>query len=147
VATFVKVNRFAEDLTKGVHNFTSVGTAAATVALTNTAPASESTNPLGDTGGRLANLTQVSYTNLSTRAFSTVTPTLASGTQTVDLSDLTLTASGAVATFRYVYFYNDTPTSPADPLICHYDHLATVTMASSDTYVITIDAFGLFSLG
>ena len=147
MATFIKVNRFAEDLVKGVHNFTSSGTAAVTVALTNTAPASESTNPLTDAGGRLANLTQVSYTNLSTRAFATVTPTLASGTQTVDLGDLTLTASGAVATFRYLYFYNDTPTSPADPLVCHFDHGAGMTMGASDTYIITIDALGLFTLG
>lgn len=147
MATFIKVNRFAEDLVKGVHNFTSSGTAAVTVALTNTAPTSEGTNPLTDAGGRLANLTQVSYTNLSSRVFSTVTPTLASGTQTVDLSDLTLTASGTVATFRYIYFYNDTPTSPADPLICHFDHGAAVTLNNTDTYVITIDALGLFTLG
>lgn len=146
MATFVKINRFVEDLVKGVHNFTAVGNAAVTVALTNTAPASESTNPTADAGGRLSNLTQVSYTNLSTRAFATVTPTLSSGTQTVDLSDLVLTASGNVATFRYLYFYNDTPTSPADPLICHYDHGTTVSMVNTDTYTITIDALGLFTL-
>lgn len=146
MATFVKINDFVEDLALGVHNFTSVGTAAMTVALTNTAPASESSNPTADGNGVLANLTQISYTNLSSRAFSTVTPSLSSGTFTLDLSDLVLTASGAVATFQYLYFFNDTPTSPADPLVCHYNHGSTVTMANTDTYTITIDAAGLFTL-
>jgi hypothetical protein len=146
VATFVKINKFVDDLATGVHNFTSESTAAMTVALTNTAPASESTNPLSASGGRLANLTQVAYTNLSSRAFATVSKSLSTGTLTVDLSDLVLTASGPVATFRYLYFYNDTPTSPADPLVAHYDHGSAVTMANADTYTITIDALGLFTL-
>jgi hypothetical protein len=146
VASFVKINKFVDHLAGGTHNFTSAGTAAMTVALTNTAPASESTNPTGDSGGLLANLTQVSYSNLSSRAFSTVSKSLSSGTLTVDLSDLVLTASGTVATFRYLYFYNDTPTSPADPLVCHYDHGSTVSMVNTDTYTITIDALGLFTL-
>ena len=146
MAPFVKVNRFVDHLVSGVHNFTSVGTAAVTVALTNTAPASESTNPLTDGGGLLANLTQIAYTNLSTRAFATVSKALATGTVTVDLSDLTLTASGAVATYRYLYIYNDTPTSPADPVIGHFDHGSTITLANTDTHILTIDALGLFTL-
>jgi hypothetical protein len=146
MATFVKVNKFVDHLVTGVHNFTSSGTAAVTVALTNTAPASESQNPLVDAGGLLANLTQVSYTNLSTRAFATVTKSLSTGTVTVDLSDLTLTASGAVATYRYLNVYNDTPTSPADPLIAHFDHGSTITLANTDTHILTIDALGLFTL-
>ena len=146
MASFVKINKFVDDLTTGVHNFTSEGTAAMTVALTNTAPASEGTNPLTDGGGLLANLTQVAYTDLSGRVFATVSKSLSSGTLTVDLSDLVLTATGNVATFRYLYFYNDTPTSPADPLVCHYDHGTTVSMVNTDTYTITIDPLGLFTL-
>jgi hypothetical protein len=146
VASFVKVNRFVDHLTTGVHNFTSAGTAAMTVALSNTAPASEATNPLTDAGGILSNVTQIAYTGLSTRVFSTVTKSLSAGTLTVDLSDLVLTANASVATFRYLYFFNDTPTSPADPLVCHYDHGSAVSMVNTDTYTITIDPLGLFTL-
>ena len=146
MASFVKVNRFVDHLTTGVHNFTSAGTAAMTVALSNTAPAAQGTNPLVDEGGVLANVTQIAYTGLSARTFATVTKALSSGSLTVDLSDLVLTASGTVATFRYLYFYNDTPTSPADPLVCHYDHGSAVSMVNTDTYTITIDPLGLFTL-
>jgi hypothetical protein len=145
VASFVKVNRFVDHMATGVHNFTSAGTAAMTVALSNTAPAAQGTNPLVDEGGLLANVTQIAYTGLSARTFTTVTKTLSSGSLTVDLSDLVLNASGTVATFRYLYFYNDTPTSPADPLVCHYDHGSAVSMVNTDTYTITIDPLGLLT--
>lgn len=146
MATFVKINDFVEDLILGVHDFTNSTNAAMTVALSATAPAGEGSNPTADGNGVLANVTQIAYTNLSSRAFTTVTPSLSSGTATVDLSDLVLTASGTVASFRYLYFYNDTPSSPADPLVCHYDHGTTVSMVNTDTYTITIDAAGLFSI-
>jgi hypothetical protein len=61
------------------------------------------------------------------------------------VSDLTLTATGAVGPFRYIYVYNDTPTSPADPLIAYYDYGSSVTLNTGET--LTLD-FGteLFTL-
>jgi hypothetical protein len=50
-----------------------------------------------------------------------------------------LTASGAVATFRYVDIYNDTPSSPLDPLIGWYDYGADVTLANGETFTIDFD--------
>jgi hypothetical protein len=41
-----------------------------------------------------------------------------------------------VATFRYVDLYNDTPTSPADPLIAWWDYGSDVTLASGETFTI-----------
>ena len=39
------------------------------------------------------------------------------------LNDVTFTAAGgSIGPFRYVVLYNDTPTSPADPLIGWYDY-------------------------
>lgn len=131
MATFNKFNQFVEDLAEGVHN---LGTGALTIALTAAANAPVATNSI------LANLTQISYTNLSSRVIGSPTSSAqTSGTYKLVLPDLTLTASGAVATFRYVVIYNDTPTSPADPLIGWYDYGSDVTLGSGDTFTIDFD--------
>lgn len=115
------------------------------VALSNTAPGSESTPPTGDGDGVLANVTQISYTNCSSRTLSLASSSQSSGTYTLDFSDLTLTASGTVGPFRYVYIYDDTPTSPADPLVCYFDYGSSITLASSETLDITFNASGLYT--
>lgn len=128
MAAFNKHNAFVEDLAEKVHN---LGSDALTYALTATANAPTAANSI------LANLTQISYTNLSTRVAGTPTTSAqSSGTYTLLLPDLVLTASGAVASFQYVDLYNDTPTSPADPLIGWYDYGASVTLASGETFTI-----------
>jgi len=86
----------------------------------------------------LANLTQISYTNLSSRNVTTSASSQTSGTYSLVTTDLVLTASGgAVAAFRYLDLYNDTPTSPADPLIGFYDYGSALTLA--DTETLTVD--------
>lgn len=137
MASFNKFNQFVEDLAKGVHNFTSDSSCSVTVALCAAANAPTATNSV------LADLTQISYTNLSSRVISGVTAEQTTGTVTFTANDLTLTASGSVATFRYVVLYNDDPTSPADPLIGYYDHGSDVTLANGETY--TIDFTGGFA--
>lgn len=94
----------------------------------------------------LSNLTQIAYTNLSSRAITTSSSSQSSGTYKLILSDLTLTASGgSVATFRYVVIYNDTATN--DELICWFDNGSDVTLASGETFTIDFDGTnGLFSL-
>jgi hypothetical protein len=126
-----------------VHN---LQTGVLTVALSNTAPGSEGTPPTGSTAACvLANVTQVSYTNLSSRVLTVTASSQTGGTYSVVVSDLTLTATGTVGPFRYIYVYNDTPTSPADPLICYYDYGSNVTLNTGET--LTLD-FGteLFTL-
>jgi hypothetical protein len=130
MATYVKFNQFIEDLHKGVHNFTSDSTCTLTVALCAAANAPVAGNSV------LGDLTQISYTNLSSRVITGITAEQSSGTLSLTATDLVLTASGAVATFRYVVIYNDDPTSPADPLICFFDHGSDVTMANGETYTI-----------
>lgn len=131
MASYNKFQQFVEDLGKGVHNFTSDSTCSLTVALCAAANAPVATNSV------LANLTQISYTNLSSRVITGATWEHTTGTATLTADDLVLTASGgAVATFRYVVIYNDDPTSPADPLICWYDHGSDVTLANGETYTI-----------
>jgi hypothetical protein len=129
MAPFNKFNQFVEDVAKGVHN---LSTGTITVALCAAANAPVATNTV------LANLTPISYTNLSARAVTVTSCTQTTGTLNWVLTDLTLTASaGDVATFRYIVLYNDTPTSPADPLIGWYDYGSDVTLhgAAGDTFV------------
>ncbi len=129
MATYNKFNQFVEDLSHKVHDMSSD---AFTIALTAAASAPVATNSV------LANLTEISYTNLSSRVLGAPTTSAqTSGTFTQLWPDLVLTASGAVATFRYVVIYNDTPTSPADPLIAWYDFGSDLTLASGET--LTID--------
>jgi hypothetical protein len=131
MATFNKFNQFTEDLAKGVHN---LSTGALTVALCNAAHAPVATNSV------LANLTQVSYTGLSSRAITTASCAQTSGVLKLTLTDLVLTASGAIAAFQYVVIYNDTPTSPADPLIGWYNYGSEISLANGETFTIDFDA-------
>jgi hypothetical protein len=131
MATFNKFHQFVEDLAKGVHNFTSDSTCTVTVALTAAANAPVNTNSV------LANLTQISYANLSARVISGVTAEQTAGSVSFTANDLVLTASGTVADFRYVVLYNDDPTSPADPLIGWYDIGSTVSLTTGAT--LTLD--------
>ena len=128
MASFNKINQYVEDLAHKVHDQSSDQF---TVALTAAANAPVATNTV------LANLTEIAYTNLSSRNLTTSTSSETSGTYTLLFADLVLTASGgSVATFRYVVIYNNTPTSPSDPLVGWYDHGSDVTLANGETYTI-----------
>lgn len=130
MTTFNKFNSFVEALAEKVHN---LGSDTLTIALCASANAPVATNTV------LANLTQVSYTNLSTRAITTTTSAQTSGTYKLVLQDLTLTASGgSVASFRYVVIYNDTASN--DELIGWYDYGSSLTLADGDTFTIDFDA-------
>ena len=128
MAAYNKFNQTVEDWLHGVY---ASDTDQFTVALCAAANAPVATNSV------LANLTEIAYTNLSARDLTTATSSETSGTYTQLFNDLVLTASGAVATFRYVVIYNNTPTSPADPLLCWYDYGSDLTLASGET--LTID--------
>ena len=133
MATFNKFNSFVEALAEGTHN---LGSDTLTIALTNTAPAAGNTV--------LANITEISYTNVSSRVLTSVTSAQTSGTYTLDAADLVLTASGTVPTFRYVVLYNDTATS--DELIGYYDYGSAVDLLNGETFTITFDASGILTL-
>ncbi|NJN54491.1 MAG: hypothetical protein HC804_06900 [Anaerolineae bacterium] len=142
MATYVKINDWVEN--EG--EVADLDGDTFIVALSNTAPGSESTPPTGDGDGVLANVTQISYTNCSSRTLSLASSAQASGTYTIDFSNLVLTASGGtVGPFRYVYIYDDTPTSPADPLVCYFDYGSAITLASGETLTITFNASGLYT--
>lgn len=136
MASFVKINDFVEDLCNGVHNLSSD---VIKLALSDTAPASETSDPTADGNGVLANVTEVAYTNLSGGVAPTldnVTLTLSSGTATFDADAEVITASGgSVGPFRYVYLYNDDATS--DNLIGYWDYGSSITLADTETLTFT----------
>lgn len=137
MATFNKVNDFVAN---AVHNM-DLESDQIVVALSNTAPGSESSNPTADGNGVLANVTQISYTNCSSRNVTTTSSTQTGGTYKLVLADITLSASGGdVGPFRYVYLYNDTVTSPADPLIGYYDYGLSLTLNDGDSFTLDFSA-------
>lgn len=133
MATFVKFNQFVEDLAEKVHN---LGSDTLKVALSNTAP--------NATDATLSQITQISAGNgYSTGGTATTISSSAqtSGTYKLVITDVTFTASGgAIAPFRYIILYNDTPTSPADPLIGYYDYGAAVNVTDGNSFTTDFSA-------
>jgi len=142
MASFTKVNDFVVNLA----NAMDLDADTLIVALSNTDPTS-GTDVTADGNGILANVSQISYTNLSSRTLANVTSTQSSGTYKLSADDLTLTASGgSVAAFRYIVVYDDTPTSPADPVIGYYDYGTSLTLNDGDTFTIDIGSNGILTL-
>lgn len=126
MATFNKFNAFVENIAEKVHN---LGSDTIKVALTNSAPSSSNST--------LSDITEIAYTYCSARTVTISSSSQTGGTYSMVATDLTLTASsGSVGPFRYVVVYNDTPTSPADPLIGYYDYGSSITLADTETFLI-----------
>ncbi len=137
MATFNKVNDF---VVNAVHNM-DLESDQVVVALSNTAPASESSDPSADGNGILGNVTEITYTNLSSRNVTTSSSTQTSGTYKLVLADITLTSTGgSTGPFRYVYVYNDTVTTPADPVIGYYDYGSSLTLNDGDSLTVDFSA-------
>lgn len=140
MATYTKFQDYAEQLNKAVHNWSSHTFKAM---LTNSAPVNTNTV--------FANLTEISAGNgysAGGMTLDTVTLSETSGTAKVTIADEVLTASGgSIGPFRYVVIYNDTPTSPADPLVAFYDYGSSITLAAGESFTIDFDGTnGLWQL-
>lgn len=135
MATYTKIQDYVEQLNKAVHNW---ATHTFKAVFCNTAPVVTNTV--------LADLTQISngggYTGGAGGGVTLDTVTLSetTGTAKVTIADEVFTASGAsVGPLRYVAIYNDTPTSPADPLVCFFDYGSSITLLDTESLTIDFD--------
>lgn len=129
MAAFNKFNAFVEAFAEKVHN---LGSDQIVVALCAAANAPVAGNSV------LADLTQISYTNCSTRNITTTSSAQTGGTYKLVFQDLTLTATGgSVGPFRYIVLYNDTAAS--DNLIGFYDYGSDLTLANGESLTIDFD--------
>lgn len=133
MASFNKFQQFVEDLGKGVHN---LSTGTLKLLLTNTAPVA--------TNSVKADLTEITPGN----GYSAGGPTLdnqsyehTTGVGKLTADDEVITASGgSIGPFRYVALYNDTPVSPADPLIGWWDYGSSITLADGESLTVDLSA-------
>ena len=128
MATYTKFQSFVEAVAEKVHN---LGSDTLTVALTTNANAPVNTNTI------LVNLTEIAYTDCSTRVITTSTSAQTAGTYKLVMTDLTLTSSGTVGPFQWVIIYNDTATN--DELIAYFDYGSEITLNNTETFLLDFD--------
>jgi hypothetical protein len=134
MASFTKIDQFVEDLALGVHN---LDADTLKVALSNQAPTVATDAVLND-------ISELGAGNGYTAGGETVANNAASetsGVLTLSGDDVTFTATAdSIGPFRYAYLYNDTPTSPADPLIGVWDYGEEITLNEDESLLVDFGA-------
>lgn len=135
MASFNKFENFVEDLGKGVHQLHAAGHTLKVYA-SNAAPDAAADAVKAD----LAEITPANgYPSGGSDVQNDLTET--GGTATLTGVDVVWTASGgSFGALRYVALYNDTPTSPADPLIGWWDYGSSVTVNDGETFTVDFGA-------
>lgn len=129
MAAFNKFQQFAEDLGKGVHQLHAAGHTLK-IYLSNATPDAAA-------DGVKADLAEISAGSGYTAGGADTANdyTESGGTGSCVGTDVTWTASGGtIGPFRYVVLYNDTPSSPADPLIGWWDYGAALTLNDGEAF-------------
>jgi hypothetical protein len=137
MATYVKYEVFVGDLMNKTHDLlgTTPGSDCDTlkVMLSNTAPNAATHTVRSEAG-------EITGGNGYTSGGSVIggqSGARSGGTVTLSGNAVTWTAeTDTMATFRYVILYNDTPTSPADPLIASWDYGSAVSLAVGESFTV-----------
>jgi hypothetical protein len=140
LAAFNKVNQFAYDLSKKVHNLNSDGI---NVGLTNTAPVAATTAVLAD-------ITDLSTSGGYTAGGASVTPSggSASGTFTLTGTNVVWTASGGgIGPFQYIFLYNTSTSPNTKPVMGWWDYGSALTLNGSNGDTLTVKFNGGASTG
>lgn len=133
MATYVKYNTFADEISKGGHN---LQTGTFKVALTNTAPTAAS-DTVWNTTVAPAPAAANGYT-AGGNTITTSSATTTSGTFKLVLADTTFTAtSGGIGPFRYAILYNS---SASNKVVGYWDYGSSVTLADTETFTVDFDA-------
>jgi hypothetical protein len=131
MAAFNKFQAFVEHLAEKVHN---LGADTLKILLAVDAPSAANDAVKADLTSEL------SGGNGYTAGGHAVTISASSqsgGTYSLVGTDLVFTASGgSIGPFRYAVLYNDTPSSPADPLIGYWDYGSNITLADGETFTV-----------
>jgi hypothetical protein len=137
MASGVKFRGFVTHKAAGVHAaFLNADTDTVKVYLTNATPDVDADTVKAD-------LAEISGGNGYTSGGADVqnAATTTAGVITVVATDVTWTASGGtIGPFRYVVIYNDTPSSPADPLVQYYDYGSAITLAIGESFTTDFGA-------
>jgi len=134
MASFNKFQDFVEQLAKGVHQLHAAGHTLK-VYLSNQAP--QATDMVK------ADIAEITAQNGYPAGGADIQNDCSEtgGTLTVTAQDVVFTASGgSFGPFRYAVIYNDTPTSPADPLVGWYDYGSSITVLDGETFTVDFGA-------
>jgi hypothetical protein len=127
MAVFNKFNSFVEAVAEGTHN---LGSNQLTIALSNVAPVAGNSV--------LADITQITYTNLSTRNLTTTSSSQTGGLYKLVVADTTLTSTGGpTGPFRYVVVYNST--AAGGPLMGWFDYGSSITLLAGESLTVDFD--------
>jgi len=128
MASYNKFYDFVDQLGRGKHDFSSH---TIKVYLSNSTPSASYA-----TKSELAEITpQNGYPSGGSSITATWSET--SGTATLGGTDVQWTASGgSFGPFRYVVMYNDSQTSPADPLIAWWDYGSSITVQNGESFTV-----------
>ena len=139
MAAYQKFQQFVEDLVKKVHD---CNADTFKVYLSNAVPSASADAVKAD-------LAEIAGGNGYTAGGhdTTNTATETGGTATVAAVDVVITAAGgSIGPFQYVVLYNDTPSSPLDPLIAWWDYGSALTLLDTETFTIDFGSNSLFTV-
>jgi len=129
MTTLNKFNSFVEAVAEKTHN---LGSDTLKLVLTGTPPSSTDTV--------LTDITEIAngngYTTGGTQAVQNYSAQVA-GTYRLGLNDVTFTATGTMASFRYAVLYNASATN--DELVAFTDYGSSITLTTGDTFSVNFD--------